>query len=42
MDLRRIGWDGVDWMKLTQDKIAGNILSGCTIVSFSGRALLRK
>jgi hypothetical protein len=48
MDLGEIGWDGVDWIELAQDrdqwralKIAGNFLNGCTIGSFSGRAQLR-
>jgi hypothetical protein len=56
MDLREIGWDGVDWIEVAQDRdqwraivntvinlrflrIAENFLNGCTIGSFSGRAL---
>jgi hypothetical protein len=49
MDLREIGWNGVDWIDLAQDRdqwralvTTGKFLSGCTIGSFSGRAQLRK
>jgi hypothetical protein len=51
MDLREIGWGGMDWIELAQGrdqwtfvflKIAGNFLNGCTIGNFSGRAQLRK
>jgi hypothetical protein len=45
IDLREIGWDGMDWIDLAQDRDqwrTGKFLSGCTIGSFSGRAQLRK
>jgi hypothetical protein len=53
MDLREIGWDGMDWIDLSQDRDhwralvnmvrnAGNFLSDCTIGSFSRRALLHE
>jgi hypothetical protein len=51
MDLREIGWDGIDWIDLAQDKQqctfgflknAGKCLSGCRIGSFSGRAQFGK
>jgi hypothetical protein len=54
MDLRQIGWDGIDWIDLTQDrdqwralvntvmKNCGKLLNSCTIGSFSRRAQLRE
>jgi hypothetical protein len=53
MDLREIGWDGIDWIDLAQDgdqwralvNTMMNLrvpLSGCTIGSFSRRAQPRK
>jgi hypothetical protein len=50
IDLGEIGWDGMDWIDLAQDrdqwgdeplgslKFWEEFLSGCTIGSFSGRA----
>jgi hypothetical protein len=40
MDLREIGWDGMDWIDLAQDR--ENFLSGCTVGSFSRRAQLHE
>jgi hypothetical protein len=50
MDLREIGWDGMDWIDLAQDRdqwkaLVSSIkcwefLSSCTIGSFSSRAQL--
>jgi hypothetical protein len=42
MDLREIGWDGMDWIDLAQDRDQWNFLSGCTIGSFSRRVQLHK
>jgi hypothetical protein len=48
MDLREIGWDGMDWIDLAQDRdqwralmyTVMKLLSGCTICGFSRRAQL--
>jgi hypothetical protein len=53
MNLREIGWDGMDWIDLAQDRDqwralvntvinAVNILSGCTIGSLSRSAQLHE
>jgi hypothetical protein len=50
MDLREIGWDGMDWIDLAQDRdhwlalvnTAGKFLSSCTNSSFSRRAQLHE
>jgi hypothetical protein len=42
MDLTEIGWDGVDWMDMAQDRDQWRVLRGCTIDSSSRRAQLRK
>jgi hypothetical protein len=50
LDLRKIGWDGVDWIDMAQDHgietsgsiKAGKFLSGCTVGGSSRRAQLRK
>jgi hypothetical protein len=52
MDLREIGWDGMNWIDLAQDRdqwralvntvMPEKFLRVCTIGSFSGRAQLRK
>jgi hypothetical protein len=54
MDLREIGWDGMDWIDLAQDrdqwrtlvsmvlKNTGRFLSSCTIGGFSRRAQLHE
>jgi hypothetical protein len=51
MDIRDIGWDGVDWIYMAQDRdqwralvntvLNGKFLSGCTIGDSSRRAQLR-
>jgi len=30
MDLTEIGWEGVDWIHLVQDRSSGRLLSWCT------------
>jgi hypothetical protein len=50
MDLREIGWDGVNWSDVTQDRdqwsalvnTVLNLLSSCTIGGSSRRAQLRE
>jgi hypothetical protein len=54
MDLKEIGWDGIHWIDLAQDRDrwralvnavmnnAGNFLCSCTIGSFSRRAQLHE
>jgi hypothetical protein len=41
MDLREIGWDGVDWVDLAQDRDHWRALVN-TIGGFSRRTQLRK
>jgi hypothetical protein len=46
IDLREIGWDGMDWIDLAQDRDQWrdlvNMIFSCTIGRFSRRAQLRK
>jgi hypothetical protein len=54
MDLREIGWDGMDWIDLAQDRdrwgalvntvmnLQDYFLGGCAIDSFSRRAELHE
>jgi hypothetical protein len=43
MELREIGWDGMDWIDLAQDRGQWrDFLSGCTISSFTRRAQLHE
>jgi hypothetical protein len=39
MDLREIGWGGVDWINLTQNR-ESNFLITCVTISLSRRPLL--
>jgi hypothetical protein len=46
MDLREIGWNGMDWIDLAKDRdqwrALVKFLSGCIIGSFSRRAQLHE